>query len=29
MIAQHLVEEVRTRADIVEVIGEHVQPPPT
>ncbi len=25
MIAQHLVEEVRTRADIVEVIGEHVQ----
>jgi DNA primase len=25
MIPQHLVEEVRTRADIVEVIGEHVQ----
>jgi DNA primase len=24
MIPQHLVEEVRTRADIVEVIGEHV-----
>ena len=25
MIPPHLVEEVRTRADIVEVIGEHVQ----
>jgi DNA primase len=25
MIPQHLVEEVRTRADIVEVVGEHVQ----
>ena len=25
MIPQHLVEEVRTRADIVEVIGEYVQ----
>ena len=25
MIPQHIVEEVRTRADIVEVIGEHVQ----
>lgn len=24
MIAQHIVEEVRTRADIVEIVGEHV-----
>lgn len=25
MIAQHVVEDVRSRADIVEIVGEHVQ----